>query len=137
MPNPKGQWGYAPKKSASHKVSDALKRKVEMEATALIDTVLKPQYIQPPPEDPQFNYLVDLYGKWRGSYFYFCSQYACPGPNALSPFFDDKFARLEYVGGDRFNLSFMRHTGQWIEIHPNRSLDECLAAVRDDPWFHP
>ena len=137
MPNPKGQWVYAPKKPASPKVSDALKRKVETEANALIDTVLKPQHIQPLPEDPQFNYLVDLYGKWRGSYFYFCSQYACPGSNAIAPFFDDKFARLEYIGGDRFNLSFLRHTGQWVEIYPNQSLEECLAAVRDDPWFHP
>ena len=24
-----------------------------------------------------------------------------------------------------------------MEIYPNRSLDECLTAVRDDPWFHP
>ncbi len=137
MPNPKGQWVYDPKKSVSPKVSDALKRKVEMEANALIDTVLKPQHIQPPPEDPQFNYLVDLYGKWRGSYFYFCSQYACPGPNAISPFFDDKFARLEYIGGDHFSLSAMRHNGQWMVIFPDLSLEECLAALCDDPWFHP
>lgn len=129
MPNPKGQWVYDPNKTVSPKASDALKRKVETEANALIDTVLKPQYIQPPPEDPQFNYLVNLYGKWRGGYFYFCSQYACPGPNAILPFFDDKFARLEYVGGDRFNLSFLRHTGQWIEIYPNRSLDECRRGA--------
>ena len=116
---------------------EALKRKVETEANALIESVLRPQYVQPPPENPQFNYLVDLYGKWRGSYFYFCSQYACPSPNAISPFFDDKFARLEYIGGDRFNLAAMRHNGEWIEIFPDLSLDECLAAVRDDPWFEP
>jgi hypothetical protein len=31
----------------------------------------------------------------------------------------------------------MRHNGEWIEIFPDLSLDECLAAVRDDPWFEP
>jgi hypothetical protein len=28
-------------------------------------------------------------------------------------------------------------TGEWLEIFPDLTLDECLAAVRDDPWFQP
>ena len=31
----------------------------------------------------------------------------------------------------------MRHNGQWMVIFPDLSLDECLAALCDDPWFHP
>lgn len=131
------QWVYSPRKPAPPKVPEALKRKVEMEANALIESVLRPQHVQPPPENPQFNYLVDLSTKWFRSYFYFCSRYAVSGPDAIVPFFDDKFARLEYIGGDRFNLAAMRHNGEWIEIFPDLSLDECLTAVRDDPWFHP
>ena len=137
MPTSKYQWVYSPKKPAPPKVPEALKRKVETEANALIESVLRPQHMQPPPEDPQFNYIVDLSTKWYRSYFYFCSRYAVSGPNAIVPFFDAKFARLEYIGGDRFSLSAMRHNGQWMEIFPDLSLDECLAAVRDDPWFHP
>ena len=137
MPTSRYQWVYAPRKPAPPKVPEALKRKVETEANALIESVLRPQHVQPPPEDPQFNYIVDLSTKWYRSYFYFCSRYAVSGPNAIVPFFDAKFARLEYIGGDRFSLSAMRHNGQWMEIFPDLSLDECLAAVRDDPWFHP
>lgn len=137
MPTSRYQWVYSPRKPAPPKVPEALKRKVEAEANALIESVLRPQYVQPPPEDPQFNYIVNLSTKWYRSYFYFCSRYAVSGPNAIVPFFDDKFARLKYIGGDRFSLSAMRYTGQWIEIFPDLSLDECLAAVRDDPWFHP
>ena len=137
MPASNYQWVYSPRKPAPPKVSEALKRKVEAEANALIETVLRPLHIQSPPEDPQFNYIVDLSTKWYRSYFYFCSRYAVPGPNAIAPFFDAKFARLEYIGGDRFSLSAMRHNGQWMVIFPDLSLDECLAAVRDDPWFHP
>jgi len=31
----------------------------------------------------------------------------------------------------------MRHTEEWMEIFPDLTLDEYLAAVRDDPWFQP
>ena len=48
-----------------------------------------------------------------------------------------RHARLTYLGGERFSLAAMRYTGQWLEIFPNLTLDECLKAVRDDPWFHP
>jgi hypothetical protein len=137
MPQPRKMWVYAPKKPIPPKAPEALKREVETKANALIESVLKPRHVKEPEPDPQFNYIVDLYTKWYHSYFYFCSRYACPGPYALSPFFEDKFARLEYTGNDRFNVSFMRHTGQWVEIFTDQTLDECLAAVRDDPWFHP
>jgi len=29
----------------------------------------------------------------------------------------------------------MRHTGQWVELYDALSVDECLQAIRDDPWF--
>jgi hypothetical protein len=83
-----------------------------------------------------FNYLVDLYTKWYRNYFYFCAKYCSPGPNALSPYFEIRFARMEYVGpGARFNLFFMRHTGQWVEIYRRIPLDECFSAIECDPWF--
>jgi hypothetical protein len=120
------------------KVPEDLMAEVEIKATELVETVLKPQHLKPPPEDQPFNYIVDIYTKWYRNYFYFCAKYACPGPNALSSFFETKFARMEYVGGrSRFNLSFMRYTGEWIALHRNLSLEECLAAIRDEPHFYP
>ncbi len=110
---------------------------VTSKASKLIETVLKPKHIQPPPENPRFNYIIDLYGKWYRSYLYFCCTYACPSPNALSPTFEVRFTRLEYAGNDRFNLAYMRHTGQWWEVYPHLSLDECLARIREEPLFHP
>jgi hypothetical protein len=41
---------------------------------------------------------------------YFCSRFCSPGPRALSPFFESKFARLQYAGNERFNLAYFRHT---------------------------
>jgi hypothetical protein len=137
MPQPRKQWICAPKKPAPPPIPAALKREVETKANALVESVLAPQHVQPPPEDPQFNYIESLYTKWYHSYFYFCAHYIVAGPNAIMPSFEHKFARLTYLGGARFSLSAMRYTGEWIEIFPDLTLDECLDAVRDDPWFYP
>jgi len=135
---PQRMWVYRPPKPPKPEVPARTKTVVEAKAQELVEKVLKPQHVQPPPESAQFNYIVDIYTKWYRNYFYFCARYACPGPNALAPFFETKFARLEYVGGNnQFNLSFMRHTGEWIELHANLSLDECLAAIKTEPFFIP
>ncbi len=133
----KKTWVYDPPKPSAPKVSERVKIEVQTKADQLIETVLKPKHVQPPPTDNDFNYIVDLFSKWYRHYFYFCAKYCSPGPNAISPFFETKFARMEYVGGNRFNLSFMRHTGEWIEIYPNSSLDECLTIIQNDSLFDP
>ena len=81
--------------------------------------------------------IIDIGAKWYRNYFYFSSTYACPGPNALSPTFEAKFARMEHLGGGRFALYFMRHTGEWVGLYDALTVDECLEAIREDPWFVP
>ena len=131
-------WVYSPAKA---KVPDAIKTEVEVKATELVNAFLKPEHVKPPPKNAKWNYIVDLYTKWHSNYFYFCAKYACPSPNALSPFFDIGFARLEYVSGvgrqSRFNLSYMRHTGKWWEIWHGLSLEQCLGEVRGGGFFNP
>jgi hypothetical protein len=133
----KKRWVYSPKKQAAAKASDSLKQTVKEKADELVKTVLIPQYVKPPPEGYQFNYIVDIYTKWYRNYFYFCSTYHTAGPHAMAPSFEDKFARLEYVSAERFNLAYMRHTGQWHEIAQGISLDEALEMIREGGLFHP
>ena len=129
-------WGYRPPSAHKSKLPGAVKATVQGKATDLVERVLKPKFIKPPPEKEILNYVVDIYTKWYRNYFYFCAKYCSPAPNALSPYFEFKFARMEYVGlGARFNLSFMRHTGQWVEIYQGIPLDECFSAIEYDPWF--
>ena len=128
---------YRPSKSPALKVPDDVKRLVSEASQSLVDTVLKPRHIEAPPKNKRFNYLVDIDTKWYRQYFYFHARYACPGPNAVSPFFDFKFARLEYVDKDRFNLSYIRHTKQWFEVGQDLSLKQCLTAIEEDPLFMP
>jgi len=130
-------WIYKPQRQPKSKVPDTIKQEVETKAKELVETILKPKNIKPPPEAKSFNYIVDIYVKWHRNFFYFCSNYRCPAPNCISEFFEERFARLEYVGNGHFNLSYMRHTGQWWEIYTELSLDECLAAIRDESHFLP
>jgi hypothetical protein len=132
------QWVFSPPRPPKPSVSKAVKAEVEAKARAFIEAELKPRHVEsPPPKDARFNYLADITCKWHGPYFYLVGVFACPGPHALSPTFEDKLARLLYAGPDRFNLAFQRHTGQWVELFENQSLQECLEAIRDDPWFIP
>ena len=130
-------WVYKPSKKLKPKVPDNIKWDVEAKGRELVENILKPIHVNPPSGDEQFNYIVDIYSKWYRNYFYFCAKYACPGPNAISPYFEAKYARMEYVGNGRCNLSYMRHTGQWCEIYIGLSVNECLTAIRDEHHFLP
>ena len=130
-------WVYSPPKSPKPSVPKAVKDEVEAKAREFIGAELKPKYIKPPPKEARFNYLADITCKWHGPYFYVVGIYACPGPNAISPTFEAKLARLLYVAPNRFHLAFQRHTGQWIELYEGLSLQQALETIRDDPWFVP
>lgn len=118
-------------------VPDSVKRMLKEKADEIIETALKPEHIKPPPTDNGFNYLVDIYSKWYRHYFYFCAKYNCPSPNAISPSFEIKFARMEYVGNERFNLSYMRHTEQWWELYQELPMLGCLKLIVEEPHFMP
>jgi hypothetical protein len=137
MPKRRKVWMYCPPKAKKPKVPDSIKAELSQKAQQLIDEHLRPEHVKPPPREPQFNYITDLFTKWYQSYFYFCAIYACPHPDAISPEFETRFARMGYQGQDRFNLAYMRHNGQWNEIFFDLSLEECLAAIRDESHFLP
>ena len=137
MAKPRKAWNIRPAKKRAC-VSASIKAEVEAKANDLIERILKPKYVPPPKKDEQFNYVTDIAAKWHGNYFYFFSIYACPGPNALSPSFESKFARMEPLGGDKFALYFMRYTGkEWVGIFDALSADECMKAIQDESWFVP
>jgi len=129
------QWVYRPGPASS--IPDAVKNKIKAKADEIVETMFKPPYVKPPPKKPRFNYIVDIYTKWHKNCLYFRAKYACPGPNALSPFFEDSFTRLAYLANGRFNLAYMRHTGKWCEVFTDLSMEEVFAAIRDEPFSHP
>lgn len=128
------QWTWAATKPGG--VPEAVKDAVTEGARRLVETTLKPAHVKPPRQGERFNYIVDIFTKWRGRYFFFLARYACPGLNALSPFFETGFARLEYLADGRFNVAYMRHTGKWSQVYPGLTLDEAIETVGTEPLFH-
>jgi hypothetical protein len=117
------------------RVPDDIKTELEAKAKKLINKVLTPKYIKPPPKKPQFNYPTDIWTKWNKSFFYFTSTWASPRPNRIAPTFERQFARLEYVGDQRFNLAYLRHTGKWWEIYKGLTISQCLKLIGDGGPF--
>src|SRR2546428_9509204 len=62
MPREINPWAMYPRKTSTASLPESLKMQITTKAHELIETVLKPKYIQAPPEHPQFNYLVDISG---------------------------------------------------------------------------
>lgn len=130
-------WVYKPPRPPKPSVPASTKSEVERRCNEFVESTLKPKYIKHHPENERFSYVVDIFTKWYRNYFYFCATYHSPGENALSPSFETRFARMEYVSEDQFNLSYMRHTGQWWEVFSGLSLNECIESIKDLPHFTP
>ena len=137
MASKRKTWMPASPRRTKPQVPDSIKRILKEKADEIIENVLKPEHIKSPPTDNDCNYLVEIYSKWYRNYFYFCAKYNCPSQNAISPSFETKFARMEYVGNERFNLSYMRHTEQWWEIYQELPMLECLKLIAEEPNFMP
>ncbi len=118
-------------------VPDAVRTEVTEKAATLIDTVLAPTHLYPRPKDWRWSYPIEIHTKWWHHYLYFCATYFTPHPEAVPPTREVRFARLEYRDNRRFNLAYMRHTGEWIVVYENRSLTGCLRALRDEEIFQP
>ena len=136
MPNNKKQWVYTPPRAKKPQVSTAAKEQITAQCQQLIDSEFKPRYID---LEPQENQLVttDIYGKWYRSFYYFCSTFYFNAPELPNAPIENKFTRLEYTGEDKFNLAYMRHTGQWWEVHTGISLKNALEEIKNNPIFHP
>ncbi len=137
MAKPREPWNIRPAKKRAP-VTPSIKAEVESKAKDLIENVLKPRYVSPPPKRKHGNYLSDIRAKWYRGYFYFFTTYACLSPNALSPTFESMFARMEPLPGGKFALYAMRYAGtEWVGVLDALSVDECMKAIKDDEWFQP
>jgi hypothetical protein len=126
-------------KGRSATVPELLKRTLTQKAEQLIRDKFKPGLPTQAEAAKKhgFNYVADVYTTWRGRYFYFCTKYCNPRENAEQEHFEVRTTRLEHVDGPRFNLAYMRHTGQWCEVYRALSLEECLETIEENELFWP
>ncbi len=82
------RWLRSSPKKPEPKIPEALKAELTEKANVLIETKLKPWKLDldKASKEKGFNYVVDVYTTWWRIYFYFCSKYRCPGPNAITEY---------------------------------------------------
>jgi len=114
-----------------------------LEKAAVADTcerfvadVLKPRFL-PEIRVTEFNYPVDIGGKWHGRNYRFFQRYRSNGIHTEEGEFESPFVRLEYLGRGRFDISYFRHTGKWWRLYRSVSLSEALHLVEEDGLLPP
>ncbi|MBP0013200.1 MAG: hypothetical protein J7545_13190 [Roseofilum sp. SBFL] len=129
-------WVYSPAKLPKPKVPEAEKKLILEKCSQFIESELKPKCITSESNNPFFR-LVDIFGKWYRNFFHFYAVYDSLDPDSPKPSFKKRFTRLEYVAPDRFNIAYMRHTGNWWETHSNLTLEECFDRIRTTEILQP
>jgi len=135
MATRKKTWNYCPPSPSKlkPKVSDEMKQYLTKKGNEIVERIFKPEYLKPIPEKQTLNHIVDIYTKWYRNSFYFCVKYKFP-PESYSSFLESKFVRFEYIGNDKFQYSYMRHTGKWLPTS-KMTIDECLKHVATEMPF--
>jgi hypothetical protein len=105
-----------------------------------ITETLKPRFL-PVVRPTQFNYPVDIHGKWRGNKYSFITRYRSGYPENAGEEFDAAFTRLDHVEEElaetRFDVMWHRHTGQWFRLYSSVSLDEALRLIETNGLLQP
>lgn len=115
-------------------------KKAETDKTYLTDLFeplindYKTKFIKAKP-NKQENYVVNFYSKFYRGFFYLCAEYKAEYENRTIDGFEEKFARLEFVETNKYNLAYFRHTGQWWTVDENVTAEFCFKNIKDNPLF--
>jgi hypothetical protein len=82
-------------------LSDTEKAAITNACQRFIDELLKPRFL-PTIRPTQFNYPIDILGKWHGNRYRFVQRYRSGYPDNLGEEFEAPFTRLDWMGRDRF-----------------------------------
>lgn len=123
-------------KGRSASPAPAEKALVTAACQRFIDEVLKPRFL-PAIRPTQFNYPVDILGKWRGSRYRFVQRYRSGYPETLGEEFDAPFTRLDWISRDCFDIQWHRHTGTWFCLYRGLLLAQALKTIETDGLLHP
>jgi hypothetical protein len=132
----RGGWVYVGGR-AGNKPSPSEKSVITATCVAFITNVLKPRFLPQIRPSAVVNYPIAIYGKWHGNKYRFITRYRSDDPSSYGPEFEAPFARIEYVRRDCFDLSWHRHTGEWVCMFERQSLTEALHLMETTPHFAP
>ena len=116
--------------------SEAEKARVTGACERLIDDFLKPRFL-PSIQPTEFNYPVDILGKWHGAKYRLIQRYRSGFPDNLGEEFDVPFARLDWISRDCFDIQWHRHTGEWFRVYRGLTLDKAIETLKSDRILQP
>jgi hypothetical protein len=117
-------------------ISAAEKAAVTAACEQLIDGFLRPRFL-PAIRPTEFNYPVDIRGRWHGTRYRLIQRYRSGFPDNLGEEFDAPFARLDWISRNRFDLQWHRHTGEWFTLHRGLTLTQAIDTLKSDGLLHP
>lgn len=118
-----------PKKTLTEKEKQVLEKLFEP-----LISEYKFTFIEAEP-DKKYNYVIDFYSKFYRGFFYLCAKYIAEYKNRIVDEFETKFARVEFVDENKYNLAYYWHTGQWWTSDKNATAEYCLKNIKDNPLF--
>ena len=131
----KRRWVWAPQQ-VRMLPPEGEKKAIITACDKFVTEVLKPRFL-PSIRPTEFNYPIDLYGKWHGGRYRFIERFRSNPPDEIEPEFEHAFARLDYLACDRFDVMWHRHTDQWWRLYHSVSLVEALNRIEQDGHLHP
>jgi hypothetical protein len=117
-------------------ISEAERIAITVACQRLIDEFLKPRFL-PGICPTEFNYPIDILGKWHGTRYRFIQRYRSGFPENFGEEFDHPFVRLDWVSRDHFDIQWHRHTGAWHCLYRGLSLAEALNTIQSNGILHP
>jgi hypothetical protein len=132
----KKRWTKTTPRRGPAPVDEAEKRAIVAACDAFIRDVLKPRFL-PEVRPTERNYAVDIRGAWAVGRYRFIQRYRSGREPNLGEEFDAPFARIDRKGPDRFDIYWMRHTGQWRPLHAGVTLAEAFRLLESDGVLHP
>jgi hypothetical protein len=119
---------------------DDQKAAITQRCERFIRDELKPRFL-PQIQPTEFNYPVDIFGKWRGSQYSFIQRWRSGFAAKLGDEFNAAFTRLDHrddcFDEIRFDVMWHRHTGQWFCLYVFLTLEEALERIRTDELLQP
>ncbi|HTT85210.1 MAG TPA: hypothetical protein VMF67_17165 [Rhizomicrobium sp.] len=121
-------------------LSSAEKAAVAATCERLITDVLKPRFL-PEIRPTEFNYPVDICGRWRGNKYSFITRYRSGFADNAGEEFDSAHARIDHLeevlSETLFDVMWHRHTGQWFRLRHRFSLDQALNEIATNGLLWP
>lgn len=122
---------------AAVQMPDRLRQEVTARATELLSRRFR---VRPQDEARSrqlgFNYVVAVFGEWRGQSYYLCAKYRTPRANPAEEFVV-RTTRLTHVGFGRFDLAYFRHTNRWQPVYSALTAQECFETIEQEEIFWP